>query len=133
MGAGARLAEERGRWADHWHVVDLDQASERLLDSLDPGEELRTAVPGFREREPHGVDPVLIGITDRRVLVVGSGTASANGDHVAVADATRAMSRVVAGRTFTVVLSDLPGGEVELDLDPADLLRLRELVDELGR
>jgi hypothetical protein len=40
---------------------------------------------------------------------------------------------VVAGRTFTVVLSDLPGGEVELDLDPADLLRLRELVDELGR
>ena len=37
MGAGARLAEERGRWADHWHVVDLDQASERLLDSLDPG------------------------------------------------------------------------------------------------
>ena len=132
MGAGARLAEEKGRWPDHWQVVDLDTATDRLIESLDPGEELRTAVPGYREREPHGADPVLIGVTDRRVLVVGPGGTSATHDGVGVADATGAMTRMVAGRTFTVLLNDMPGGEVEIDLEPADLVRLRELVDELG-
>lgn len=132
MGAGARLAEERGRWADRWQVVDLDHASERLLESLDPGEELRTAIPGFRDRRRPGTDPVLIGVTDRRVLVVGPGGSSAPERTVPVADATRALSRMVADGTFTVVLSDLPGGEVELQLEPADLVRLREHVDGLG-
>lgn len=131
MGAGARLAEERGRWADHWRIVDLEQAGDRLLECLEPEEELRTAVPGFREREPHGADPVLIGVTDRRVLVVGPGEPSATLDHVGVADVTRAARRTFEGRTFTVVHDDLPGGEVEIDLEPADLARLRELMDEL--
>ncbi len=132
MGAGARLAEERGRWADHWRVVDLEYAGDRLLESLEPEEELRTAVPGFREREPHGADPVLIGVTDRRVLVVGPGGPSAAHDPVGVADVTGAMRRMFDRRTFTVVLNDLPGGEVEIDMEPADLVRLREMVDELG-
>ena len=100
MGAGARLAEERGRWADHWRIIDLDHESEHLLDSLDPGEELRAAVPGrLRMSGPRVVDPVLIGVTDRRVLVVGP---------------------------------SMPGGMVELDLDPMAWARLREHADELG-
>ena len=100
MGAGARFAEERGRWADHWRIVDLDQESEHLLDNLDPDEELRAAVPGrLRTTGPRGVDPVLIGVTDRRVLVVGP---------------------------------SMPGGMVELDLDPSALARLREHADGLG-
>lgn len=132
MGAGARLAEERGRWADHWRVIDLDRESEHLLDTLDPGEELRAAVPGLQEREPRGADPVLIGVTDRRVLVVGPGAASAAGREVRVADATGVMTRLIAGGTFTVLLADMPGGVVELDLDPAALDRLREHVDGLG-
>lgn len=131
MGAGARLAEERGRWSDQWRIVDLDLASERLLDSLDPGEELWTAVPGFRNQAPHHEDAVLIGVTDRRVLVVGADGASPTADRVGVADATRAMTRIVEDGTFTVRLG-MPGGDVEIDLDPVDLVRLRELVDELG-
>ena len=100
MGAGARFAEERGRWADHWRIVDLDQESEHLLDNLGPDEELRAAVPGrLRTTGPRGVDPVLIGVTDRRVLVVGP---------------------------------SMPGGMVELDLDPSALARLREHADGLG-
>ena len=46
MGAGARLAEERDRWPDHWRVADLEQEEEHLLDVLDPAEELLAAVPG---------------------------------------------------------------------------------------
>ena len=48
MGAGARLAEERDRWEDHWRMVDLEREGEHLLDLLSPAEELRTAVPGLR-------------------------------------------------------------------------------------
>jgi hypothetical protein len=99
MGAGARLAEERDRWADHWRIADLDHESEHLLENLDLGEELRAAVPArIRLAGPHAVDPVLIGVTDRRVLVVGP---------------------------------SMPGGLVELDLDPLALARLREHVDEI--
>jgi hypothetical protein len=112
--------------------VDLENASEHLLDSLDPDEELRAAVPGLRGRELHGADPVLIGVTDRRVLVVGPRTASASDRSVEVADATRVMTRLVAGGTFTVRLADLPGGVVDLELDPVALARLRQHVDELG-
>ena len=48
MGAGARLAEERDRWPDHWRVADLEPEEERLLDLLPAAEELRAAVPGLR-------------------------------------------------------------------------------------
>ncbi len=70
MGAGARLAEERDRWSDDWQIADLEPEGEHLLDLLELAEELRAVVPGVRDGSLCRA-PVLIGVTDRRILVVG--------------------------------------------------------------
>lgn len=139
MGAGARLAEERDRWSDDWLVADLDQEAEHLLDLLERAEELRAVVPGLRvpreradDSSTWGGAPVLVGITDRRVLVVGRWPA---------ADADRRTSdgRVTSGQMMTAVTAvmrsdggrglDLPGSDAELDLDPVALDRLWSHLD----
>lgn len=125
MGAGARLAEERDRWGGHWLVVDLEMEGEHLLELLGPGEELRAAVPGFRDAWPHGEDPVLIGVTDRRVLVIGR-RATPGGEQLAIEDVTQAVTALVAAETLTGVVLGIDGGTVTLD--QADLARLREYV-----
>jgi len=71
MGAGARLAAERDRWPEHWRVADLDGHEEVLLALLHPSEELRAAVPGLRSDDHDGRHEVLVGVTDRRVVLVG--------------------------------------------------------------
>src|SRR5829696_7563991 len=71
MGAGARLAAERDRWPEHWRFADLDQEEDLLLKLLEPAEELRAVVPGMRSTPADGQEQVLIGVTDRRVVLVG--------------------------------------------------------------
>lgn len=128
MGVGARLAEERGRWAQEWHATDLDLESERLLDHLVPGEELRTAVPGLRVREPQRPDPVLIGVTDRRIVVVGPGMA-AGGRDIGVADAV-AIDPLDRCAPCTVRFRlAASSAVVDVELDPFALTQLREQVD----
>ena len=70
MGAGARLAEERDKWSDDWQTADLEPEGEHLIALLEMAEELRAVVPGVREGST-GRAAVLIGVTDRRILVVG--------------------------------------------------------------
>ena len=125
MGAGARLAEERDRWPDHWRVADLEQEEERLLDLLDPAEELLAVVPG-RTSQTDGQDQVLIGVTDRRVLVIGRRRAADSTWMLGVADAT--MCAAKADRSGSVPYR---GGRLELDLDEDAIRRLWEKVDGL--
>jgi hypothetical protein len=132
MGAGARLAEERDRWEDHWRLVDLEREGEHLLDNLFPAEELRTAVPGLRTAAD-GESPVLIGITDRRVLVVGRRRADA-GDRlgaqlgVSVVDVTSHVAEF--GRAASIEMAD--GDTIAFDLDDHTMDRLWQSVDGLA-
>ena len=71
MGAGALFAAERDRWPEHWQVADLDREEDHLLASLEPAEELRAVIPAMRTSIADGDEQVLIGVTDRRVVVVG--------------------------------------------------------------
>ena len=70
MGAGARFAAERDRWPEHWRVADLEMEEDGLLADLQPTEELRAVVPAMRSTSAHGEVQVLIGVTDRRVVLV---------------------------------------------------------------
>jgi hypothetical protein len=133
MGAGARLAEERDRWEDHWRLVDLEQEGEHLLDVLSPAEELRTAVPGLRVAAD--VEwPVLIGITDRRVLVVSrtsvaeSGGGSGLRTTVSVDDVTAESAGFARGAVMPVA----DGGSIAFDLDERALDRLWSAMDGLA-
>ncbi len=133
MGAGARLAEERDRWEDHWRMVDLERESEHLLDLLSPAEELRTAVPGLRTAAD-GESPVLVGITDRRVLVVGRWRADANEQRrpragVTVVDAT---PHVAAGLARTASIEMDSGDTISFDLDDHTMDRLWAAMDGLA-
>jgi hypothetical protein len=127
------LAEERDRWEDHWRLVDLEQEGEHLLDLLSPAEELRTAVPGLRiaadvER------PVLIGITDRRVLVVGRTSAAGPGGGSGLR-ATFHVDDVTArspGFARGAVMPAADGGTITLDLDEQALDRLWSAMDGLA-
>lgn len=124
MGAGARLAEERDRWPDHWRVADLEQEEEHLLDLLAPAEELRAAVPGLKTTDADGDEQVLIGVTDRRVVVIGRHRTPDASWTVRVADATRCAATVE--RRGTVPFD---GGRLEFDLDDDALTRLWAQVD----
>lgn len=132
MGAGARLAEERDRWPDEWQVTDLEQEAEHLLELLDRTEELRAAVPGYRISGANRVRtvrtsaPVLVGITDRRVLVVGRWP-------VADADRRPSIEEDHAMSSVTVLVRadgrlELPG-DAELDLEPCLVSHLRTHVE----
>jgi hypothetical protein len=123
------LAEERDRWEDHWRLVDLEREGEHLLDNLSPREELRTAVPGLRTAAD-GESPVLIGITDRRVLVVGRQRADA-GERlgaqpgVSVVDVTPHVAGL--GRASSIEMAD--GDTIAFDLDDHTMDRLWESMD----
>ena len=58
------------KWTDDWQIADLEPEGEHLIALLELAEELRAVVPGVREGSS-GRAPVLIGVTDRRILVVG--------------------------------------------------------------
>ena len=106
MGAGARLAEERGRWAADWLMVDLEPEAEQLLGLLGRTEELRVAVPSTCSNEALGPGPVLVGVTDRRILLVSrSSTVELELDLIA-------SERIagVMGRTGAVQPASLSGG-----------------------
>jgi len=126
MGAGARLAEERDRWPDHWRVADLEQEEEHLLDLLDPAEELLAAVPGHRMSDTDGQDQVLIGVTDRRVLVIGRRRAADSTWTLGAADATTCAATINRDGAMP-----FRGGRLELDLDEDALRRLWDTVDGL--
>ena len=133
MGAGARLAEERDRWEDHWLMVDLDREGEHLLDLLSPTEELRAVVPGLRSA-PDGEGPVLVGITDRRALVIGRRPSTGTGDGsgpshgFGVHDVTTRVAEFVRGTPMVVA----DGDTIELDLGELALDRLCISIDGLG-
>jgi hypothetical protein len=132
MGAGARLAEERDRWEDHWRMVDLERESEHLLDLLFPAEELRTAVPGLRTAAD-GESPVLVGITDRRVLVVGRWRVDASERQgpragVSVVDATPH----VAGLARAASIEMGSGDTISFDLDDHTMDRMWAAMDGLA-
>jgi hypothetical protein len=126
MGAGARLAEERDRWPDHWRVADLEQEEERLLDLLDPAEELLAAVPGRRTSDTEVDDQVLIGVTDRRVLVIGRRRAADSSWTLGVADATTCAAKLDRNGVMP-----FRGDRLVLDLDEDALRRLWDKVDGL--
>jgi hypothetical protein len=124
MGAGARLADERDRWEDHWRLVDLEQEGEHLLDILFPAEELRTAVPGLLIATD-GESPVLIGITDQRVLVVGRGWEAEPGGGSGLRTGISVDDLTDHVKTSTPAASlQVAGGTIELDLDDDALDRL---------
>jgi len=126
MGAGARLAEERDRWPDHWRVADLEEEEEHLLQLLAPAEELRAAVPGRHTSDVDGEEQVLIGVTDRRVVIIGRRRTPDASWIVRAADATRCAATVE--RRGTVPYD---GGRLELDLDDDALTRLWARVDDV--
>jgi hypothetical protein len=131
MGAGARLAEERDRWEDHWRVVDLEQEGEHLLDVLLPSEELRTAVPGLRTAAD-GASAVLIGITDQRVLVVGRWWDAEPGGGSGLRDiSVDDVTHRVYMSTPTASL-EVAGGTITLDLDGDALDRLWVAMGDLA-
>ena len=144
MGAGARLAEERDKWSDDWQVADLEQEGEHLVGLLETAEELRTVVPGVREGSWCRA-PVLIGVTDRRILVVGRWPA-ADADQGSYDDSRHEVPMdavpvdegpMYVTTALTASLEEardgrgtrlgLPGAEFRLD--PVALDRLREHVD----
>ena len=126
MGAGARLAEERDRWPDHWRVADLEQEEEHLLDLLAPAEELRAAVPGLRTTPVDGDAPVLIGVTDRRVVIIARQRASDATWTVRAADATGCAASIDRDGVMPFA-----GGQLQLDLDEDALRRLWAHVDDV--
>jgi len=140
MGAGARLAEERDRWPDDWQIADLEQEGEHLLDLLELAEELRTVVPGVRDGSLCRA-PVLIGVTDRRILVVGrwpAADADADAGNASHDDplhevqlpmyvTTAPMASLAVARDGRGTRLGLPGAEFWLD--PVALDRLWEHVD----
>jgi hypothetical protein len=126
MGAGARFAAERDRWPEHWRVADLDVEADGLLALLHPSEELRAVVPAMRSTPSDGVEQVLIGVTDRRVVIIArhrTGTES-----LRVIDVTHCAP--MAPRDGRLVPHD--DGHVQFDLDEDSIARMWAHVDAVG-
>jgi hypothetical protein len=126
MGAGARFAAERDRWPEHWRVADLDVEADGLLALLQPSEELRTVVPAMRSTSSDGIEQVLIGVTDRRVVIVAQHRADSA--TLRVIDVTHCAPD--APRGSRVVPHD--DGHVEFDLDEDSIARMWAHVDAVG-
>ena len=124
MGAGALFAAERDRWPEHWQVADLDREEDHLLAILEPEEELRAVIPAMRTSIADGDEQVLIGVTDRRVVLVGRGSRSET-TPMRVIDVTRCAT--VAPRDQQVVQHD--DGHLELDIDVEAIARMWAQID----
>lgn len=122
MGAGARLAAERDRWPEHWRVADLDGEEDVLLAMLEPTEELRAVIPGLHSTPSRGDAQVLIGVTDRRVVLVGH---RSDEELPAVTDITRCATSTARGSCI------FPHGDGHLtfDLDAEAIDRTWTFID----
>lgn len=140
MGSGAQLAQERDGWAADWREADLDQEGEHLLGLLDRAEELRAAVPAVRVSQTgdtahNGGDGaggaarpsvVLIGVTDRRIIVVG------RWNHREIDVVTSATAYFEQGRDGDWGRLELRDDDAVLELDLVAQDRLRDLLDGQG-
>jgi hypothetical protein len=125
MGAGARMAEERDRWPDHWRVADLEIEEEGVLDLLQQDEQLVAVVPGMRSVPEEGEIQVLIAVTDRRVVVVGRSRTEAK--DLRVVDVT-GCSTTVPRESKRVPHFD---GHLTFDLDDASIARIWARIDDV--
>jgi hypothetical protein len=114
-------------------MVDLEQEGEHLLELLSPAEELRAAVPGLR-CVPGGERPVLIGITDRRALVIAcsEGKEAGRGHGFRLGFGVDDVTTRVAGFARGARMEVAGGDTIELDLGENALSRLRASVDGLA-
>jgi hypothetical protein len=125
MGAGARFAEERDRWPDHWRVADLELEEDELLALLRPNEELRAVVPCMRTSET-GDQQVLVGITDRRVVLI----TRHGGAHslLRVLDVTECAATATRGERL-VAHDD---GHLAFDVDDDSITRMWAQIDQVA-
>ena len=119
MGAGARFAAERDRWPEHWRVADLDLEEDFLLALLEPAEELRAVIPGMRTTPADGEEQVLVGVTDRRVVVVGRRKRS-DREPLRVIDVTHGIPATAVLQGAHVLASTLPYMPVGVHLAVVD-------------
>jgi hypothetical protein len=127
MGAGARLAAERDRWPEHWRVADLEREEDLLLAMLEPAEEIRAVIPCMRSTPHDGDEQVLIGVTDRRVVLVGRTPSDL--ERPRAIDVTDCASTAPRGQRL------LPhhGGHLELDSDDDAIARMWSQIDDVDR
>ena len=123
-------SEIAGRTIGGWSISSARAST--CSTSSPPAEELRTAVPGLRTAAD-GESPVLVGITDRRVLVVGRWRADASDRHgprtgVSVVDATPH----VAGLARAASIEMETGDTISFDLDDHTMDRLWAAMDGLA-
>lgn len=126
MGAGARFAAERDRWPEHWRVADLEEHEDSLLALLQPSEELRAVVPGLRGVHRDCRHEVLVGVTDRRVVLVGPDP-SAGAERFPVVDITQCTSTLPRGQRFLAHVD----GDFDFDLDDDSVARVWATIDQL--
>ena len=126
MGAGARFAAERDRWPEHWRVADLDGQEDVLLAQLDPSEELRAVVPGLRGDDGDGRHEVLVGVTDRRVVLVGRAATSVD-DPFQVFDITDCTTTWPREERLLAHVD----GDFAFDIDDDSVARVWATIDQL--
>ena len=130
MGAGALFAAERDRWPEHWQVADLEREEDFLLAILEPAEELRAVIPAMRTSPADGEEQVLIGVTDRRVVLVGRrGRSEPRDAGVESIDVTDCAT--VAPRDQRVVPHH--DGHLEFDIDVDAIARMWAHIDGIDR
>jgi hypothetical protein len=131
MGAGALFAAERDRWPEHWQVADLEREEDFLLAILEPLEELRTVIPAMRTSPADGEDQVLVGVTDRRVVVIGRpGRSEASSTRVVdVIDVTHCAT----GSPRDQLLVPHRDGHLEFDIDVDAIARMWAHIDGIDR
>jgi hypothetical protein len=128
MGAGARFAAERDRWPEHWRVADLDMEEDVLLAMLEPAEELRAVIPGMRTTPAAGDEQVLIGVTDRRVVLIGRRSRS-DREPLRVIDVTQCASTAPRGEKVVPHVD----GQLAFDVDEESMSRMWAHIDEVDR
>jgi hypothetical protein len=127
MGAGARLAAERDRWPEHWRFADLEREEDFLLAMLEPAEELRAVIPGTRSTPDDGDEQILIGVTDRRVVLVSRQRSDL--EHPRAIDVTDCAPTAPRGQRLVPHY----GGHLEFDIDEDAIARMWTTIDDVDR